>query len=119
MIPSSNLLEEAFEVINTNPVLYKKYKDRVLNEVGQYITGYENPITIEASVQAVNTDTYQELGLDFQKQYLMFYFSTDAAAITRDSSGDIVIFNGKEYQCLSELSWFEIDGWVGMLAVKI
>jgi len=119
MIPGSNLLEEAFENIETQLIQYKKFNGRALNAVGQWVNSYLPDQDVEASVQAVNRNTYQQLGLDFQKNYIQIYICLNGVAITRDSAGDRFLYNGKEYQCDSELSWFEMDGWVGLLAVRL
>ncbi len=118
--PGSNLLEEAFEVIETQPIQWMEFIERTLNPVGQYIGKWKDPVTVEASVQAVDRKTYVELGLDFQKDYVTIYACVDFDDLDRDVTGDrIFLEDGKLYQLESLLPWFDIDGWVGAVAVIV
>ena len=120
MIPGSNLLEDAFDAIDTIEIGYMKFAQREENAVGQWVAKYEPVTKIEASVQAVDRKTYVELGLDFQKQYVQVYMSADIIDLDRDTSGDVVILSdSRTYQLESQLDWFPMDGWVGVLCVRV
>lgn len=118
-VPGSNLLEEAFSCIETVPVQYYQNAGRTLNDVGVWVSALSDPLTFQASVQAVDRRSYIELGLDFNKRYHMIYMSVGAQDFTRGTAGDEVQFNGRQMQIQSNLDWFEIDGWVGLLGVEI
>ncbi|MNE52820.1 hypothetical protein D3C80_1475120 [compost metagenome] len=53
------------------------------------------------------------------KRYIQIYVSDDVNDLTRDTTGDKVHFNGREYSITSALDWFAIDGWVGLLCVDV
>ncbi|WVR18073.1 head protein [Burkholderia phage Bm1] len=119
-IPSSNLLDEAFGLIETQTIQWMPYSQRTLNDVRQWVTTYAAPQDIEASVQAVDRQTYVDLGLDFQKDYVQVYACIDSTDLDRDVTGDrFILPDGRVYQIESELSWFMMDGWTGSLCVKV
>lgn len=118
-VPGSNLLEDAFEAIETMEVLVHHQGQRTKNAVGQYIGAYEPPVPFEGSVQAVNRSAYLQLGLDFNKTYVTIYLCADVHNFRRNTSGDKVSVGSKNYEIVSDLDWFDIDGWVGLLCVEL
>lgn len=118
-VPGSDLLSEALQIIDTDTIQVLKQNPRTLNAIGIYETTYSLPIDYEASVQAVNRSTYVLLGLDFNKRYFNFYVSTEVNDLARDSTGDKIYFNNKEYAITSALDWFAVDGWIGLLCAEV
>lgn len=119
LTPGDNLLSEAFECINTHPVTYLKEASRQLNSVGVWVTSYDPGVVLEASVQAVNRNTYTQYNLDFQREYFTVYVCTDVTDLGRDRSGGAFDINGIRYQIESKVPWFEYDGWVGVTVVRV
>lgn len=118
-VPGSDLLADALQIIDTDTIQVLKQGARVLNSLGLWETPYGEPVDYEASVQAVDRRTYVELGLDFNKRYIQIYVSTAVNDLSRDTTGDKVYFNGREYAITSTLDWFVIDGWVGVLCCEV
>lgn len=119
MIPGSNLLDDAFLLINTQRVSYFQFLSRSVNQIGYDVAVYASPVYLNGSLQPVPRNLYEKYGLDFQKSYLTFYASANILDVKRDVSGDQIVFNGKKYQVESSNDWFLIDGWVGVLIVYI
>lgn len=128
MFPGSNLLDDAFEAIDSIEIQYLKWGSRTKNGVGQWASIFEAAKPVEASVQAVSRDKYVQLGLDLQKEYYNVFASLEATDINRDQAGDRFVFpNGRTYQVESSNDWFGIDGgwqggtgWVGpILCVRV
>ncbi len=119
MIPGSNLLRSALRLIKPTQILYLQATGRTQNAVKQFVATFADPVPLMASVQAVNRDTYNELGLDFQKNYIKVFASKNIVDLGRDTSGDRLIFNGKLYQIESQVDWFVMDGWASCLAVYV
>lgn len=119
MIPGSDILKTALSVIGRSSFDYYAFTGRTTNSVGQYQSAYAAPITLMGSAQAVPRNVYEQYGLEFQKNYLKFYASQDAIDVSRDTSGDMIVFNGFNYQILSITPWYNIDGWVEILAVQV
>lgn len=128
MFPGSNLLEDAFLAIDPLEIKWLRYRDRVLSDAGMWITGYDDPVVVEASVQAVNRSRYLSMGLDFAKNYVMLYLSQDVLDTQRDSSPDrFILPDNRVYQVVGETDWFGEDGswatgangWTAVLVVKL
>ncbi len=118
-VPGSNILAQAFRVIRPQPVKYFKWTGRTVNDIGLDVATYADPITLNGSVQAVGRNVYEQLGLDWQKNYINFYIKQRATDINRNQSGDQLEFCGRRYEAKSEANWFGIDGWVYILCVDI
>lgn len=128
MFPGSNLLNQAFRAIRPIEVQYAAYHDRTLNEEGIWVSTYKKPVPVMASVQAVNRDRYERMGLNFANNYFMLYLSEDVGDLQRDTTPDrFLLPNGRTYDVVSENDWFGADGmwatgisgWVGVLVVEL
>lgn len=119
MIPGSNLLKSALTVIASQTITYYKFAGRTENNVGQAITLYSDGIGIKGSFQPVPRNLYEIYGLDLQKEYYTFYTFNNLIDIDRNTSGDQIGFNGQRYQIESNNDWFKMDGWKGVLCIRI
>lgn len=119
MIPGANLFLRAIRLITPTQIQYLKFLSRSVNSARLQVPVFADPISITASVQAVNRNKYQELGLDFQKKYIKIFTQTDIVDLGRDTSGDRIVFNGRLYELNSETDWFAMDGWSSCLAVDV
>lgn len=118
-IPGANILNMALRIIAKQAFSYFAFLARNLNYAGQNISIYAAPIDLTGSVQAVPRELFEKFGLDLQKEYLNFFLPNAVLDVTRDVSGDLMLFNGQLYQALSKTDWFPQDGWVSVLCVKI
>lgn len=119
IIPGANLLNMAFSLIAQQSVLHYRFLERITNEAGIDEPVYAEPDTITGSLQPVPRIMYQAYGLDYVKNYVMFYTSVNVLDVGRDVSGDKIEFQGKVFQCLSANDWHGVDGWLAILAVEI
>lgn len=119
MIPGQNLLNMALTLIAKQVVMYYQYASRSTNAVGQDITVYLDPVEMFGSFQAVPRKLYELYGLDLQKDYSTFYTSNNVLDITRDVSGDQLVYQGRRYQVESDNDWYAQDGWKGVLVVDL
>lgn len=118
-IPGQNLLNMALTVIAKQPISYYQFAGRTQNNIGQDVTIYNPVRKIYGSWQPIPRKLYEQLGLDWNKDYFMLYTSNNTLDVTRDISGDQVAFNGQRYQCESNNEWFGLDGWNGIICVHI
>lgn len=116
-VPGSDLLSLAFDIITSQTVGYYNYLSRVANDAGQLVSTFDDPIDIDGSFQAVPRKLYEVYGLDFSKNYSTFYASENVLDVTRDVTGDQIVYRGARFQVLSANDWFKQDGWVGVLCV--
>lgn len=119
MIPGSNLYRSAVRLIKQTTVQYMKFNNRTLNAARQFVSGYDTAFDLQCSLQAVQRSSYQNLGLDFQKNYVKVYAAQDMIDLKRDSSGDRFIYAGLLYQLEDQKTWYLVDGWVSCLAVEV
>jgi len=118
MIPGSDILEMALSVLGTQSVLWHKFISRETNDIGLDEAVYAIPRRVDGSWQPVPRRAYQQYGLDFNRNYATFYVSRNLQDITRDSAGDKLEFNNREWECLGATDWFAIDGWTAILCVE-
>lgn len=119
MIPGSNLLAQALTVINPQEFAYFVFAARITNSIGLDVPVYNAALDLQGSVQPVPRTMYQIMGLDFQKNYNVFFIEQNVVDVARDVSGDQIVFSGKTYQCVSKTDWFQQDGWDAVLAVQV
>ena len=119
MIPGSNLLRSALRVIAPQTAVYFQNTGRTTNAAGLDVSTFAAGANVRGSIQAVDLEKYEDMGLDFQHNYIQCYLLSSGIDIARDKSGDQMTFNGKRYQYVKEANWFVQDGWVGFLAVEI
>ncbi len=119
MIPGSNLLNQALTVIAKQAVIYHKALGRALNDIGQDVTVYDDPVKIYGSFQPVPKNLYDALGLNLQKSYYAFYTSNNVIDLQRNLSNDQLTFGNYRYQCESNTEWFLMDGWKSVLCCQL
>lgn len=119
MMPGANLLSFALSVIGRQRVEYYRFIGRETNEIGIDVNRYAPPVSLYGSVQAIERNLYQYLGLDCQKRYIRLYACAELQDVARDRSSDQIEFVGQRYQLLSDADWFKIDGWDGALCVQV
>jgi len=114
-----NLLNQALSLIPSQTGSIERFASRVKNARGQYVTTKAAPETISGSLQAVPRETYAEMGLELKKIYYMLFTSNDVSGLARGDSGDFLTFSGMTFQAVKEGGWKPIDGWDGIMLVKI
>lgn len=119
MNPSSNLLAQALTVIAPSPITWYACTGRSLNAVRQWVSTFDEGVVLRGSVQAVPRSRYQALGLDFQKQYINIFTTTNIASVGRDASGDQFSWNGKRYEIPNKTDWIIQDKWNEVMAVEV
>lgn len=119
MIPGSNLLAEAFALIGTDFIPYRKFVSRAKNSQFQQVSVFSDWTDVEMSVQRVPRSQYIQFGLEFQKNYVTAFASENMVDLTRDTAGDQFVYAGRLYQLESQNTWFAQDGWSMCMAVDI
>ncbi len=119
MIPGGNLLNLAMSAIQKQQLGYVAYAGRALAANGDYVPAYLNAVTIGGSIQPIKRSLYENMGLDFQKNYVNIFVPNDINDIKRASAGDQFTFKEKTFQVLSNEEWFQMDGWDQVLCVEV
>jgi hypothetical protein len=119
MIPGANVFNIAMSVIGKQTITYYQYLGREVNEIGIYVPIYNEGNIITGSFQPVPRSIYRTQGLDLQRRYFTLYSSTNFLDINRNVSSDQIVFNNRKFQCESNIDWYEIDGWTGVLCIEL
>lgn len=119
MIPGINLLNIALGVIQAQSGHWVRFLGNTINDRGQDIPSYADPVEIVGSFQPVDARIIKELGLSTEKQYRNLYTSNPIAGLKRGTSPDLAIFYGRKYQTVGETDWFQQDGRVAVLLVDV
>lgn len=119
MIPGSNLLGEAFDVLGTQIISYRNFQSRIQNSQFQFISQFSAPADLESMVQRVPREQYVAFGLEWQRNYVKVFAPYDMIDLDRDHAGDQFIYRRRLFQLESQGTWFEQDGWAVCLAVDI
>lgn len=119
MMLGSNILNQALRLIGKQTIQYYAFNSRSTNDIGYDVSEYADPVDAKGSFQPIPRNLYQQMGLDFQRNYANVFLPQSMVDVERDVSGDKVGFNGKIYQCLSATPWAAIDGWTEMLVVQV
>lgn len=115
MIPGSNLLLDALEIIDPSKVTYYKFLSRTVNDRGLFETEYDTAVNLYGSFQPVPRNMYEQYGLELEKIYALFYTKSNVISLARDKTGDKIVFASVQYQCEANNDWYAIDGWKGVL----
>lgn len=118
-VPGMNLLAMASSVIRFQPAQW--YKFRAEEDTGDGIVAatYFPPETVRASLQPVPRTLMVELGLDFNKDYIMAYVERPLSDVRRDKSPDMLTFIGRKWKVESSTDWTNQDGWQASICVDI
>lgn len=116
---SFNVLGAAQSVIGKQTITLYRFAGRVINAAGLYESGYEDPVTVECSVQPVSRSMYEKMGLNFEKSYISILAIADIKDVGRDRSGDQIVFNGNKYEAVGETDWQAPAGWNRIVCVKV
>lgn len=114
-----NLLALAHRAIPPRRVAWERMTGRAENAAGYTVPTYAAPVNIEGSVQPVSQSRYQQLGLDFNREYVTLRTRAGVVAVGRDESGDRFTYDGKVYVCLSEDDWHAQAGWAAIVAARV
>src|ERR1700749_3090975 len=119
IVPGSNLLASALSIITSQPFNYNSISSRASQPNGQYLNAYNAPVTLRGSVQPVPHDIAVQEGLELQSNYINVYVSQSVLDVGRDVAGDLITYNGNNYQVLSRTPWDAVDGWDQFLAIQV
>lgn len=120
LVPGSNLLKLALTVIGSQLVQYQSFVSKETNAAGIKVPTYAAVVPLKGSFQPVARQYYNQMGLDFNKEYCNWYDpNATVNDLGRDRKGDRIIFAGKVFEALSSSDWKAVDGWNGTIFVRI
>ncbi len=118
-----NLLPIAMKATNilgcNKKILYYQYNGTTTDSMGRDIPDYLDPITLWASVQAVSNKTYQELGLDLNKNYKTIWAEHPLFSIAERKQPDKILYDNLTFQIVENRKWSETNGYTRALIIQI
>ena len=114
----NNLLNAALRIIPKQRIVWRKFAGFDIDEQGLKINRYAEGVELTGSVQAVDRNIYDQLGLDQEKEYLAVYAPADIKGVAGQDAPDIVEFGGGVYKVVRNYPWYFYDGWSGVVVVK-
>jgi len=118
-VPGSNLLSVAMRVISPQAMQWRAFTGRTKNVRASYVDGYAPAVDVFGSAQPVARVLYQQLGLDLSKNYWTLWVQPDIRVLDRDTTGDLVLYDGRTLKCESDTNWRAADGWRKILAIEV
>lgn len=115
----SNLLNKALKLIPPEQYQYLQFISQEPNEMGIMTATYKDPEIILGSVQSPENSLYQQMGLDLDKNYKIFYGAISIKGNEENPQPDRFIYDGKTYETVKNSDWFIYDRWCGVLAVEL
>lgn len=119
MIPGANLLGAALRVIRPQTMQLRAFVSRGENAAGDTVAVFAAPVDFQGSMQPVNKALYQQLGLNLAKNYSNLFVFGNVQPTARDRDGDLVLFNGKTWQCESDRDWSGVGEYRKTLCVEV
>lgn len=100
------------------PFLYYKYLGNEL-KAGRDIPLFADPIPMEGSVQAVSNKTYEQLGLDLNKNYKTVFSTALIASMAEEIQPDRIVYENRTYEVVENKNWYETNGYTKVLVVEL
>lgn len=101
-----NVLKRALRIIPKQQVTYKKFKSVTVNTIGNQVNTYEQPITVEGSIQPTDQDTLYKLGIANTGDIYTVFLRGNAVSIAQIQSNDLIIgANGQVYNIFKADIW--------------
>lgn len=113
-----NLLIEASSVIPFEEFEYIEFDDNVINEMGIKQPTYKEPIKLKGSIQPINSNLYQQLNLDLQKEYYTVWTTQKINTTIDKEYNDMIKYNDNIYTVVKITNWDNYNKWTEITAVK-
>lgn len=114
----NNLLKAALRIIPKQTFIWRKFTGFSVDSQGLRINQYAEGVEVIGSVQAMDRDMYDQLGLDREKEYLVAYGPVDIKGVSGQNAPDLIEFGGNVYKVVRNYPWYFYDGWSGVVIVK-
>lgn len=119
-VPGGNLLRLALTRIQPQAVEYSAFAGLTTTTDMRLVSSYAEPVTLYGSFQPVSRNNMASQGLDMTKDYAVFYASQRFSDPGRDTSGDVLDYDGRRWQSMGmNGEWFAQDGWDCLFVVAI
>ncbi|MBR2392577.1 MAG: hypothetical protein IKA93_03270 [Elusimicrobiaceae bacterium] len=113
-----NLLGMALGNIGRQSFWLLKWNGRDINAAGLPEDQYEPAVKCSGSIQSVQQDVYDRLGLSWETEIKNVWSETEMKAEAGQQGPDLLVFEGKVWFCKSITPWNQYNGWNQAIVVK-
>ena len=113
-----NLLELALSVLPPVNFFYRVYQGERLNDIGVKIPTYGPWLECRGMVQPVNRAKYEDLGLDFAKNYINVWGSLNLKTVGLQNQPDQILWNSCIWTITAVNEWYQYNSWVNVTAAQ-
>ena len=113
-----NLLELALTVLPAVNFYYRHYEGETRNELGVKIPSYGSWQVCRGMVQPVQRSKYEDLGLDFAKNYINVWGTLNLKTVGLQNQPDQILWNGCLWNITAVNEWYQYNDWVNVTAVQ-
>lgn len=113
-----NLLGMALGNIGRQSFWLLKWKGRDINAAGLPEDQYEPAVKCSGSIQSVQQDVYDRLGLSWGTEIKNVWSETEMKAEAGQQGPDLLVFEGKVWFCKSNTPWNKYNGWNQVIVVE-
>jgi hypothetical protein len=114
----NNLLNLAMSIIPRVEFQVEKYAAKATNELGNVVATFSDAVTVQGCVQAVENSAYQDLGLEFGKNYIEAWAEIAMLGLDKQDTADRITYNGATYNVVKSTDWLNYNGWTSVIAVE-
>lgn len=103
-----NVLSNALKILPSQDITYKKFTNNIVNEVGNQVPQYAEPIIAKGSLQPAGASLLWKLGLADIPDLWVCYIRANVISESDASSGDLIIdSNGRVFNIFRTDNWFQ------------
>ena len=103
-----NVLKAALRAIPVQRITYKKFKRVAPNGIGLMVNVYENPVTVNGSIQPASADTLYKLGIANTGDIYVCVLEGDAVSVAEMQSNDLIInASGEVFNIFKSDRWYD------------
>ena len=113
-----NLLELALTVLPAVNFEHRYFLGETVNEIGVKVPSYSEWTACRGMVQPVQRSRYEELGLDFAKDYINVWGSIPLHSVGLQNQPDQLRWNGFLFTITAVNEWNQYNGWVNVTAAQ-
>lgn len=98
-------------VVDNQGFEYQTYLGETVNEMGISVPRYSAWKKCEGSVQPMDAQVAEKLGLDFAERGILVWGSIDFNTLDVQDHADRVRYNGRVFICRKCTDWYGQNGW--------
>lgn len=113
-----NLLGMALGAIGRQNFYLLKWTGRTANSAGLPTDTYESPVLCSGSIQSVQNDVFERIGLNVESNVRQVWSEVTMRAESGQNGPDLLVFEGKVWFCKSSTPWNGYNGWNQTIVVE-